>query len=40
MLAIKMAKPWPVLASEFNRQLGAGAKWKGVSILSLQVGKS
>jgi hypothetical protein len=27
-LAMKMAKPWPVLASALNRQLGWGAKWK------------
>jgi hypothetical protein len=25
---MKMAKPWPALASELNRQLGWGAKWK------------
>jgi hypothetical protein len=26
--AMKMAKPWPVLASALNDQLGWGAKWK------------
>jgi hypothetical protein len=25
---MKMAKPWPVLASALNRQLGCGAEWK------------
>jgi hypothetical protein len=25
---MKMAKPWPVLASALNLQLGWGAKWK------------
>lgn len=26
--AMKVAKPWSVLASALNRQLGWGAKWK------------
>jgi hypothetical protein len=29
-VAMKMAKPWPVLASALNRQLGCGAEWKAL----------